>query len=248
MSRFVAAAAVVALAYLFPYFYLGGEWWRFAVATVVIFGTGAVAFGPEAWRILGLALSTRDLLKSISLFALALPLSWLVLDHVVLDGSIIANQTLDPRWLLGQFSQVLNDEMVVRAALLGFLLRAFPHPKTAILSLSLVFSLSHRLAYGSDGVEIGVVALLTLFAFGVIANTLFVRFQHIGYGVALHYAWNFWRFNYDYYLDGARLPEGATFNFIEGNAWVAVGSTLIMLLVFGAYVRSARSRSFAPGA
>jgi hypothetical protein len=91
--------------------------------------------------------------------------------------------------------------------------------------------------------------MVSIFAFATIANTLFIRYRHIGYGFALHYAWNFYRFNSRYYLDGVPLSEGASFNYIEGNAWVAGLSFAVAVLVFGlcGFGRRAGVASGAPG-
>jgi hypothetical protein len=235
------AALVCVGAYLFPYFYLHG-WWRFIPSTVIILGTGVLALGPDAKRLFGIEVSKRDLALSVALFVVALPASFFMLSEVVVAESLTVYRLLVPRAQVHQFFQVFNDEIVMRAALLTVAIRLFPHPKTVILGLSLLFAFGHQVFYGFDGTEISATALTSLFAFGVIANTLFVRFRHIGYGLALHYAWNFWRFNAAYYLNGQRLPEGVTFNYIEGNTWVAGASTLAMLVVLAAYVRWDRSR------
>ncbi|MDH3846101.1 MAG: hypothetical protein OES69_19335, partial [Myxococcales bacterium] len=86
-------------------------------------------------------------------------------------------------------------------------------------------------------------AMVSLFSFGAIANVLFVWCGHIGYGVALHYAWNFYRFNSVYLLDGRPLSEGMTFNYVEGNVWVVTGSVFFLALLFVAYASGGRPRS-----
>jgi membrane protease YdiL (CAAX protease family) len=140
-----------------------------------------------------------------------------------------------------QFFQVFNDEIVVRAALLTLLLRVFPRPRVAILGTALVFALGHHFLYGLNGIAIDWQALVTVFSFGAIANCWFVRYRHIGYGLALHYAWNFDRFSTAYYLHGSRLSEGATFNYIEGNACVAAAAFATFGVVFYRYWMFERS-------
>ena len=123
----------------------------------------------------------------------------------------------------------------MRAALLTLLLGIMPRPKIVIPAMAAVFSVGHWVFYNWLGAPIGSASLVTLFAFGVIGNTLFVKYGHIGYGLALHYAWNFYRFNTRYSVDGRPLQEGETFNYIEGDAWIVAGSAILMLVVFGAY-------------
>jgi len=239
----LVAAAVIVVAYLAPYFYLEGRWWRFIPSTLLILSAGALAIGPSFRGFFGIDMTKRAIVSSVALLVLALPAAHLALSEVVISEGLAIHRDLAARWQIHQLFQVLNDELVTRAALLTILMRAFTKPKAIILGVSLVFAASHQVFYGSDGLELAPSALATLFAFGVIANTLFVRFGHIGYGLALHYAWNFWRFNIDYYLDGERLSQGATFNYVEGNPWLAAGAVLSASLVFASYVRWARSDS-----
>jgi len=244
---FVAASVACALAYLFPYLHLAGSWWRFIPSTVIILAIGTVLRGKGAVRCFGLAMTRRDLALSVALLALVLPLFYGVLSEVVVDEALIARRVLAPRAKVHQFFQVFNDEILMRAALLTLLLQVFPYPKAVIVGLALVFSGGHRVVYGLDGTEIGFPALTTLFSLGVIANALFVRFRHIGFGFALHYAWNFWRFGTRYYLDGRHLLEGETFNYLEGNPWVVGGSVVTMLCVCAAQISWAQRRSYSPG-
>jgi hypothetical protein len=239
-------SALVALvcisAYLFPYFYLQG-WWRFVPSTGIIFGSAFLAFGDDAKSLLGVDIARRDLMLSLALFAVALPTAYLAMYVVLVDETLVVHRALTPRSQAHQFFQVFNDEIMMRAALLTIAIRLLPYPKAMILGLSLLFALGHRVFYAVEGIEIGAPALASLFAFGVTLNALFVRFRHIGYGVALHYAWNFWRINATYYTNGEPLPEGATFNLIEGNAWIVSVSMTAMLMVVTSYIRWERSRS-----
>ncbi|MGB8330082.1 MAG: CPBP family intramembrane glutamic endopeptidase, partial [Polyangiales bacterium] len=148
------------------------------------------------------------------------------------EGSLTTSAEGELLGYVHQFFQVLNDEMILRAACLTLVLRVFPYPKTVVLGAAVLFSAGHHLVYRMNGVFIDWPAMVTLFSFGAIANLLFVRFGHIGYGVALHYAWNFYRFNSVYALDGHPLNEGLTFNYVEGNVWVVTGSMVALVLTF----------------
>lgn len=241
IAVFVATSVMLA-AYLFPYFYLPGEWWRAIPTACVILATGAIFFGGDVLRVFGLRMSGKQLALSVALFAVLLPLfSYLVFTCVVVDP--LSAQRLDyPLAQVHQFFQVFNDEILLRGALLTILLRAFPHPKTLIILLAALFAIAHRALYLAAEVQIDWLAMLSMFSFAAIANTLFIRYRHIGYGFALHYAWNFYRFNTTYLLDGVRLQEGMTFNFIEGNAWVAGASLMVFVLVFGRSQRDSASQ------
>lgn len=239
----VGVAGFVCLAaYVFPYFYLQGLWWRYLPSTVVILGVGGLVAGADAMKTLGLSMNRRDVLQSFALFGAALLAARYVLTDFV-GTFLMVDRELMTSWQVHQFFQVFNDELVMRAALLTVLIRLMRHRVAAIVLLAGVFALLHYVFYGVDGMVIQPATLLSLFSFGVIGNTLFVRFGHIGYSLALHYAWNFYRFNTRYYLDGWRLREGDSFNYIEGNTWVVAVSVALMVGVLGAYVMWARRSS-----
>lgn len=197
---------------------------------------GWITLRRSACSFFGLRLDASALLLSGIVLAVAMASAYYVLStYIGRYLRVVRNLTgLD---FVHQFFQVLNDEMVVRAGLITVVLAFWPRPKAVIPLLAGLFAVGHSVFYGLEGVAVHTPALLTLFAFGVIANTLFVAFGHIGYGFALHYAWNVYRFNPAYYLDGRRLLEGETFNYIEGNPWVVCSSLVLMALVFAAYAK-----------
>ncbi|MGB5210339.1 MAG: CPBP family intramembrane glutamic endopeptidase [Gammaproteobacteria bacterium] len=227
------------LAYLFPYFYLWGVWWRAIPSTVVILALGASVYGEGTLGFFGLRMSHRDLLRSILLFILGLLCFRFFTLPIVVGETLTVSLNHYPLGYVHQFFQVLNDEMVLRAACLTLLLRIVPYPRTVVIATAVLFSVGHHLVYRMNGVSIDWPAMVSLFSFGAIANVLFVRFGHIGYGVALHYAWNLYRFNSVYRLDGLPLSEGMTFNYVEGNTWVVTGSLVALVLTYLGCARSA---------
>ncbi|MGB5500754.1 MAG: CPBP family intramembrane glutamic endopeptidase [Polyangiales bacterium] len=232
-------ASLCLLAYLFPYFYLGGVWWRAIPSTVVILALGALIYGQGALAFFGIRMTFTELLRSVAVFILGvLVFRFLVLPAVTTEALTVSLND-HPLGYVHQFFQVLNDEMVLRAACLTLLLRVFPHPKIVIVATAVLFSLAHHVFYRLSGVSIDWPAMVSLFSFGAIANFLFVRFGHLGYGVALHYAWNLYRFNSVYRLNGLPLSEGMTFNYVEGNLWVMTGSIVVLVLTYLACARSA---------
>jgi hypothetical protein len=213
-------------------------WWRAIPTTLVILLVGVLTHGRDALELFGLRIPRRQLVFAVVLFATLLPLFSYLLTEFVVNEPLTAERHVYPLNQTHQFFQVLNDEILVRAALLTLVLRAFPHPKTVIVGLALLFALGHHLVYQVSSTEIQWTATVTLFSFGAIADTLFVRYSHIGYGFALHYAWNFFRFNTTYFLDGEPLTEAATFNYIEGSRWVASASLAVFIALFAACGRS----------
>lgn len=231
--------AIGVLGYVLPYF-APTVWWRFSVGTAVIIAAGSYLYGGQALRFFGLRMTLPAFVTSLALCLIAIPLlSYILADFVGSYLDVDRYQTLEAH--VHQLFQVLNDELVMRAALLTLVLGVMPCPRTAVLATACAFAIAHALFYARGGPGIDALALLTLFAFGVVGNTLFVAFGHIGYSVALHYAWNFYRFGAWYRLDGRLLSQGETFNYIEGNPWIAGASTVLMLAVFGAYSAWGRS-------
>ena len=219
-------ASLCLLAYVFPYFYLPGIWWRAIPSTVLILAIGAWVHGEGALAFFGLRMSRRALLLSVSLFMLGVLVFRFLILPAITAQALTVSLNGRPLGYVHQFFQVLNDEMVLRAACLTLLLRIVPYPKTVVIATAVLFSVGHHLVYRMNGVVIDWPALVSLFSFGAITNLLFVRFGHIGYGVALHYAWNFYRFNSVYRLDGLPLSEGMTFNYVEGNLWIVSASLI----------------------
>lgn len=238
-------ASIFILAYLFPYFYLEGIWWRAIPSTAVMFVLGAAVSGHATLRVFGLRMSAQQAALSVGVFLGLLPLASLVLFRLVVVEPLSAQTAGTVLSRTHQLFQVLNDEIVLRAVLLGTLVRAAGHPKAIVLLTALAFSFGHYVVYRLGAVQVEWPALASLFSFGVIANCLFLWSRHIGYGLALHFAWNLLRFDNVYYLAGRPLSEGATFNYIEGNAWIASTSLAGAALLFGSYMLSTRARGAA---
>jgi hypothetical protein len=178
-----------------------------------------------------LRIGLRALVGSLAVFFVALALSDYALSELA-GGQFDITRYQTWTSHAHQFFQVLNDELVMRAALLTLVLSVFPQPRFAVLGLAAVFAMLHAAVYQG---EIHAPALLTLFSFGVVANALFLAVRHIAFGLALHYAWNFYRFGAWYRFDGRLLSDAETFNYVEGNPTVVAGSTLLAIVVFGAY-------------
>jgi hypothetical protein len=247
-SLAIGAVVVAGVAsYLLAYVFFQGSWWRFVPSTAFALSLGALVLGRDALRAFGIPRRPRELVGALTLLALALPFAYAAVGWAAADAQITIVRTLQLRSSTHQLFQVLNEE-IVRAALLILALRLSPRPMLLIPVLALLFAIGHRLVYAADGFTINLGALLTLFSLGVVANTLFVRFRHIGFGFALHYAWNFWRFNTSYFLDGRYLSEADTFNYIEGNPWVVAGSGLAMAVVYGSYLTWEARSSHEPAA
>jgi hypothetical protein len=220
-------------------------WWRFVPGTFVIIATGLAVMGRDAWAFFGLQVSKREALIAFALLTAALVGAHFVLiDYVGTYLAVVPRATR--RSYAHQFFQVLNDEMIMRAALLTLLLSSIRSETIAVVSVAVLFAVSHGVFYSSS--DIHVRPLLTLFAFGVIGNALFVAYRHIWFGFALHLAWNAHRFNTGYYLEGQRLSEGESLNYVEGNPWVMYISLLAMAVVCASLAKKVKRSSLSPTA
>ena len=197
------------------------HWWDFAPSTIAIIYL-ATRIAP--WRALAvLGLKTQNKLR---FCALATVLTFVLRPVIV---SLAAHKGLRfdvSAWNLGWRSrplfQVLNEEMVLRALLLGVLLKKCKTRWTRLSASSgvaLVFSLLHLALYWlKDGIILSDWTLLNLFLFGAWANAMWLATSHIGWGFAVHLAWNLTRFGGDFLAGGHVVPEAQTFNLIEGSA------------------------------
>lgn len=227
-------SAVCVATYLFPYLFLLGHWWRWMPSTVGILFIGAYFNGSSTAQFFGLKMTRRTASAALALFIVFLPITSYVLFNVLNDTWLHVQTHGYTLKKVGQFFQVFNDETLLRAAALTILLRGFAYPRTASVMLAVLFAIGHHLLYRMQGSYIGWEAMTTLFSFGAMANLLFVRFGHIGYSLALHYAWNIYRFNSSYVVAGHELAQGETFNYVEGSTLIVAFSFVAFLTTFAA--------------
>ena len=224
------ATSIALGAYLFPYFHLPTTWWRTLPSSCALLLVGAAFWRRDMPRTFGIAMSAKDLVWSglafvglLALFSRALP------AYVFVEPLSAQPHDYIPGYV-HQFFQVFNDEILLRGAVLTLLLRVVSSRWIVVFLPAVFFAVAHHVVYRAQA-EVGGPALVTIFAFAVVANALFVRVGHIGYGFALHYAWNLYRFGRSYHVGGASLSEGASFNYIEGSSVVVVASLLTAALV-----------------
>lgn len=226
---FVAGVGVAA--YLFPYFRLHSVWWRAIPSAIAIVTLTWLVFRVRAFRLLGLSMSMGAFARSVMLFVAAFVGARFLVQVAIADSGLAPGSRLAATGYVHQFFQVLNDEMVLRAGLLTFALHLLPRAWFVAVTTAAGFSLGHYAAYRLNGDVVDVDALLTIFAFGLTSNLLFLRYGHIGYCVALHYAWNLRRFEHAYVRSGVTVPEGTSFNFIEGSPTVMLAGLALLVAV-----------------
>jgi hypothetical protein len=122
MPEPVALAAIFAL-FAAPYLIdPDTTLWRYVLADAAIGAVAAFAFGRAAFTRLGLAIPLRHLAASVILFVAVVAAAQPAVRAIEAAHQL---QILDPqRWF--SLSQVLHQEMVLRAVLLGLLCRWIP--------------------------------------------------------------------------------------------------------------------------
>jgi membrane protease YdiL (CAAX protease family) len=126
--------------------------------------------------------------------------------------------------------------MIFRSLLLSLLLKLGLSKNKTIILPALIFSLFHLVFYSyimlpENRGSINLQTLITLFMFGVAANSLFLKFRNIYFPWALHCGWNMHRFGSKIVSIGEidfrkGIQEYMTFNLLEG------GTPIMILSIF----------------
>jgi membrane protease YdiL (CAAX protease family) len=240
--------------YSWPIAALPGAW-RFVLATLALMAVAAMFFKKEWATVLGFPKSLKQVIACVLAGMVAFLVFYFFIDFVLSYGGyqkqpFASDKILESfgsypelaRTLWG-ICQPLNEEIFLRALLLGFLARFFTHRAYLAILAALVFSLLHFLMYfyGALGEQLDVLTLLTLFLFGLAANALYLTFNHIGFGLVIHVAWNWWRFSGAIAKDGVILNEAQTFNILEGSTQVFIFvAALSLVCIAGLMVHEKR--------
>ena len=203
---------------------------RFAGTTLIILIVASMTFGGAWPEWLGLRTSKRELGKCLLLAAISLTVGAYFIPVLTrLAGcSYVSWEAFSAR--ISPAFQAFNEELVLRALLLGTLLRTFNRPRAVSTIAALSFASLHFgfYHYHPMGADLRPLVLVNLALFAFACNQFFLESGHIGYGVALHVGWNLYRFG-GYYVRGGRpISEADAFNAIEGSPW----NTLLIVTVF----------------
>lgn len=222
--------------------------WRFLLATLAIIVCATLFFKKTWISILGFPQTARQIIACVLTAILAFLIFYIIINFTLSEGGYKLQAFNVGRsseyfgrypllsWTFLRFSQPLNEEIILRAILLGFFARFFTHRIFLAVIAALIFSGLHLLFYyaGPMAVQLDTMTLLTLFFFALAANSFYLTFNHIGFGFAIHLAWNWWRFSGDIIKDGVVLNEAQTFNIIEGSMPVFIFvSSLSLFCVIG---------------
>lgn len=217
--------------FILPYLSLAFGAYRFLVATALICLCAAACYGPSWVKVMGLHMRFKQVVFCAITFAVALPCFYWLIQHAITqagghyspyDPAGFAHYYgLFPHFslLVQRLTQPLNEEIVLRALLLGLTAQVFSNRALLSISAALVFSSAHFVLYyfGALAIPLDIAALATLFFFSLAANALYLSFGHIGFGLALHVAWNWWRFSGDIWVGKTLINEASSFNLIEGS-------------------------------
>lgn len=193
---------------------------------------------PGHWRDeLGLRLPQQALLRTLAVLLAVTLVAQGAVQHI---AHAAGAQRVGP-WLswyiLLPWCQVLNEEMVFRALLLGCLeRRGLPRALVSLLS-ALAFVVGHVVIYrwGIAHVWLLPQTVVTLFAFALFTNSLYLRTRHIGYPAAIHLGWNLARFTCFWQFDNvaSMQAEAYGFNTFEAHPAVMSAALLACAVTFG---------------
>lgn len=230
--------------------------WRFILATLVLITCAALFFKKDWTTVLGFTKRPNQIIACVIAGILAFVVFYFFIDSVLSYGGyqmVPSTDRLSEFFgkypvlcrTLWRICQPLNEEIVLRALLLGFFARFFMHPTYLAIIAALVFSGLHLLIYyfGLMAVMLDLSTLITLFFFALAANALYLTFNHIGFGLVIRIAWNWWRFSGDIVKDGVVLNEAQSFNALEGSIPVFIFVAVLSLVcVGGLVIQDAKSR------
>lgn len=228
------------------------------MATLALMAVAAMFFKKEWATVLGFPKSLKQVIACVLAGMVAFLVFYFFIDFVLSYGGYQKQPHAAGGILLEDFGsypllartlwgicQPLNEEIFLRALLLGFFARFFTHRAYLAILAALVFSLLHLLLFyvGPMNTPLDMLTLLTLFFFALSANALYLTFNHIGFGFVIHVAWNWWRFSGDITKDGVIFNQAQTFNILEGSvlSFIFV-SALSLVCIVGLMVHEIRLR------
>ncbi|MCR9145251.1 MAG: CPBP family intramembrane metalloprotease [bacterium] len=238
-------ALLIALILIFLAPYIFRIPWRFAWASALLLVCALAALRGGGLELLGLRAPPLQIAAAL-VPGVAV---WWCASLVLVRLSARHNFSFVPfdsiELLIGKpLFQSLNEEMILRALLLGLLLAWRPAARhwmggqrawvlmTATVA-ALIFSGLHWIFYNwlSDvGLRPG--TLLSLFFVGFALNAFYLRSGHIYFGIAIHAGWNLVRFGGRFYSGDSLeyIRYAHTFNLLEGDPAVIAASCGMALL------------------
>ena len=256
---YVAPRALGTVALVLSFFvpYLLDSPFEFALGTVGLYFSLRVIFGRH-WRAkAGLHLNSREVLSSAALlvvmyFGAEFAVSSLLgrIDGRTVASSPIVHPTVWGMWAwkFSPFFQALNEEIVLRALLLGLLFRIVDLPVLVCSVTGVLLAVAQlfffEMGFAGGGADFSFLLLVNLSLFGILCNLLFLWSGHIGFGVALHAGWYLVRSTSQYSVGGRTLSAAQSANLIEGSWAMLVLLTLLLLISIAFVMPSRRDTAF----
>ena len=227
---------VVAALMPWPLLITQDNWWAFAAATAAILVALRLLLGEQWAATAGLELTPIDALAALAAFALVAAGTKMLLPGVYAANDLKANAP-HVEQQFGFLFQSLNEEILFRALMIGFVLQYVRSAALVSLGVAFVFSAAHFLLYRFSNplhMALSVTALATLFFGGVAMNNFYLAFRHIGFSWALHAGWNVvWLSAWPH--DAATnvpLAEPQLFDRVLGSLMIAAIAGAITVLSF----------------
>lgn len=217
---------------------------KFLITVPLLLLSLRLHYGPEWRKQSGLFGSQRALVAGALLTATLFTLVRMGLSSATHHSDIQVTWSNDLIKYLAPFSQVLGEEIILRAVLLRSLGNRVRSPALTAIGTAVFFSATHAVVYANldylGGVALTPLCLFNLFLFGLIGNALFLANQNIVFPYALHLGWNLARFTGAYIVSERALSEAESFNQIEGS-WPV--TALLVLIGVGLLVAFQYSRA-----
>jgi len=219
---------------LFSYYLFNG-WWNSGIGTVLIVVTSYLFLKDKFLEEIGLKLKPSSFIISISLGAIAVIGSFLIMKYIADQAGKEIKYTDYGNYIHDIF-YTLNEEIILGAVLLfGLVRRIKTHPLIISAGVAVIFSLIHFAFYKWIFLQKGIIApetLLTLFLIGFFRNNLILKFRHIGYSWAFHFGWMAVMFgSYHYSINSLKpLSEPERFNLYLGSQEMFVIATILAMV------------------
>jgi membrane protease YdiL (CAAX protease family) len=236
--------ALLIVTALMPWPLLAGpdNWWAYVLATAAIAMALRLLIGPRWPAAAGLDLKPGQALLTVIAFMAVASASAMLLPFVY-RASGLAVEAPGIREQIGFLFQALNEEILFRALLIGFLMQYLRSAPGLSLGTALLYAAAHFLLYRYSNpmhFALSPTALATLFLAGVAMNNLYLAFRHVGFSWALHAGWNvMWLpATFTDAASGTRLAEPQVFDRVLGAPMMAALAGAIAVLTFAPLARA----------
>ncbi len=224
-------------AFVTPYMSLT-QWWKFAPATLVMLLCQAALHPSDWYQRLGLAISQRTLWRAAALLLGVAVATHFGVHHIATHtGGVLVGSAWGPYRLL-PFCQVLNEEMLFRALLLGTCARRGCKPAYVSWLAAASFAFAHVAIYrwGIAHTWLLPQTIAVLLCFALVTNAMYLRTGNIAYPVAVHLGWNFTRFGAFWQFPDTpwQTAEACGFNTFEAHPSVVCVALLGCTIALGA--------------